>query len=506
MHLRSRQTALALGLILVCLIAEAVVLRIGIDDLDEGYFVQQGVRVLHGQIPYRDFESLYAPGLAYTHAALFGLLGGPLLMLPRALSLAARAGTALLLFGMARPLVRQPLWAAMPGLYLLVALDDAPVRWEPHPGWLSTLLAVLAAWCLSHRPTRRRLAAAGVCAGGAFVFKQNTGVFMLAAIVVRGAAEAWPTAANLTKVTHPRLVSANAIHHRGKSSATWRTAVRQRVSVILLPIAAFGIVTAVWLAPLLIALHGDVTHLGVLIGAVNQAGLFAGPEWPVLVPALCLVGGVWLWRSPFDARLRWYVVAGSALSLTQYPRMDALHLVWSAPLLLVSGAVCLDRLRPAIAGLLLLGAFALTAPTLGSRLAAVQQPSVPIQAVPYAAGIEVPERTRADLEGIVADIQTRTRPNEPIFVYPSSPLLYTLTDRPNPVRFDHVNPGAADARQIEQVMDDLATANVRLVVISDFWEAAWGPPGPNADLEAWLAGRFTEVARYGAYRVLSADL
>ena len=51
-------------------------LRVGIDDLDEGYFVQQGARVLHGQVPYRDFLSLYTPGLAYLHAALFWALGG----------------------------------------------------------------------------------------------------------------------------------------------------------------------------------------------------------------------------------------------------------------------------------------------------------------------------------------------------------------------------------------------------------------------------------------------
>jgi hypothetical protein len=44
------------------------------------------------------------------------------------------------------------------------------------------------------------------------------------------------------------------------------------------------------------------------------------------------------------------------------------------------------------------------------------------------------------------------------------------------------------------------------VVISDYWQAAWGPPGPNAPLLAWLDRRFAEVARYGAYRVLLPGL
>jgi hypothetical protein len=187
--------------------------------------------------------------------------------------------------------------------------------------------------------------------------------------------------------------------------------------------------------------------------------------------------------------------------------MDALHLVWSAPLLLVSGAITLDRLRPALAGLIMLGVFALATPTVLSRLGAVAQPRVPIsQEVRYASGLEVPRATHTDLQGVIAEVRARTKPNEPIFVYPTSPLLYVLAGRPNPTRFDHLNPGAADPHQIEQVIDDLEAAGVRLIVISDFWASAWGPPGPNAVLDTWLATHFTEVARYSAYRVLAPGL
>jgi hypothetical protein len=126
--------------------------------------------------------------------------------------------------------------------------------------------------------------------------------------------------------------------------------------------------------------------------------------------------------------------------------------------------------------------------------------------VRYAAGLVVPEQTRSDLEGVVAEIQVRTQPNEPIFVYPTSPLLYVLAERPNPTRFDHLNPGAADERQIEQIIRDLEGSRVRLIVVSDYWQTVWGAPGANAPLEDWLARHFVEVARYSAYRVLVADL
>jgi 4-amino-4-deoxy-L-arabinose transferase-like glycosyltransferase len=471
--------ALLLGLvaIVILLAAELAVLRVGIDDLDEGYFVQQGARVLAGQLPYRDFATLYTPGLVYLHAALFWALGGPYVIAPRALALLTRAALALLLFVMARPLVRNPLWAAAPSVFLLLALDDAPVRWEPHPGWLSTLFAVLAAWCLSHTPSTRWLVASGLAAGASYLFKQNTGVFIIAAIVAGSVL--------ITRDAQPRKKQ------------------------LVIPVVAFAGLTAVWLIPLLVAIHGQVALLAGFVGAVDQAGLLSPPEPSILVPLACLVGGLWLARRCADGPLRWYLLAGTAIFCTQYPRMDTLHLAWSAPVLLVVGAVVMDRVRPAVAGLIALGLIGLSWPVLSSRLDVLTDPSprVPISAeVRYAAGLEVPQATATDLQGVVADIQGRTRPGEPIFVYPTSPLLYVLAERPNPTPFDHLNPGAATPAQIQGVIADIEAANVGLVVVSDFWQAVWGPPGANAPLETWLSSHFVEVARDGAYRVLASGL
>jgi hypothetical protein len=473
--------ALALGLIGACLLGEAAVLRTGIDDLDEGYFVQQAARVLHGQVPYRDFQTLYTPGLITLHALVFGALGGPYVMAPRALALLARAALASALYVLTRPVVRRPLWAAAPGLFLLVAFDDAPERWEPHPGWLSTLFAVLAAWCVARsqvsgvdqRTALRFLIGSGLAAGFAYLFKQNTGAFILAAIGLWG---------------------------------TFGT--QDRFSRTLVPLAAFAALTLAWLIPLLVVLHGDVSSLGEFVGAVNQAGLAAPPEASMGIPLLCLAGGVWLARRRgADARLRWYLLGGAALFCSEYPRMDTLHLAWSAPLLLVVGAMALDRVRSLTVALaIVLGAFLLTGRTLASRLDLIQQPRVPISDVGPAFGVEAPPRTAADLQAVTADIQRRTQPVEPIFVYPTSPLLYALAERPNPTQFDHLNPGAASPSQIGGVIADLEAAQVRVIVISEYWLIAWGPPGPNARLQVWLDSRFVEVARYGAYRVLVPGL
>ncbi len=456
-----RGALLALALIVGCLFVEVVLLRVGIDDLDEGYFVQQATRVLHGQVPFRDFETLYSPGLAYLHAAFFALLGGPNLVAARALGLATRAALALALFAIARPLVGNPLWAAVPALFLLVGLDDAPERWEPHPGWLSALGAVLAAWVIARGTGRRALVAAGALIAASYAFKQNTGVFMLLAAL------AWLMTSKRT----------------------------QRAQDIATLLGSFAAVTAVWLVPLAIATRDSPGRLGVLFGAVNQAGLVSPPEQTMVVPLLCVAAGAALaWRG--TSTLRWYLLAALALFATQYPRMDTLHLAWSAPLLLVLGVVAADRMRPWNAALVVLFLAIEAYPMVAARAEFAALPRRPV------ANVEAPAQTAIDLTGLVGDLRQRTRPGEPIFVYPTSPLIYVLADRANPTRFDHLNPGAATPAQLQQVIDDLEASRVPAVVVSDFWEQAWGEPGPNAALEDWIASHFVEAARYGPYRVL----
>jgi hypothetical protein len=450
-------------LLAVCVVGELMVLNVGIDDLDEGYFAQQALRLLHGQVPYRDFETLYTPGLGALHAGVFAALGGSAsLMAMRALALAARAALAVLLYVLARPIVRNPLWAAMPSVVLLLGVDDAPVRWEPHPGWLSSLFAVTCVWCGTRRCSTGWLLAAGVAAAAAYAVKQNTGVFILAALLVWSGRRFW------------------------------------------IPLAAFVGVTIVWLLPLATAVlsAAPLASLGVLVGAVSQAGLFSPPEPTLLIPAACLAGGIWLVRRDPDPRLRWYLLGGTAIFLTEFPRMDTLHLLWSAPVLLVLGAAALDRMRPLVAVVVLLVVVGLLAPNWTSRVEYLRQPMAPVPS----GGVVAPVSTADDINATVAEIQQRTHPNEPIFVYPTSPLLYALAVRPNPTRFDHLNPGSASSGQLAQVIADLSRANVRLAVVSDFWEAAWGPPGESLVLEDWLNAHFTEVARHGAYRVLAADL
>ena len=82
-----------------------------------------------------------------------------------------------------------------------------------------------------------------------------------------------------------------------------------------------------------------------------KAALMAVPRAcngsPGLRALRSLCAGVWLARhgplTARDWRLRWYVFAGGFTFLVQFPRLDDFHLIWSACIPLVVGAIALDR-------------------------------------------------------------------------------------------------------------------------------------------------------------------
>src|SRR5919199_5518612 len=112
-RLRSVSEPLAVGLgTLAVLGAYAWMTRYRIDLVDEGYFLDLASRVQHGQLPYRDFDTYYTPGLFYVQAAALALFG-PNVLVSRALMVGLRVACGLLLYTLARR-VASPAFAAVP--------------------------------------------------------------------------------------------------------------------------------------------------------------------------------------------------------------------------------------------------------------------------------------------------------------------------------------------------------------------------------------------------------
>jgi hypothetical protein len=232
-------------------------------------------------------------------------------------------------------------------------------------------------------------------------------------------------------------------------------------------------------------------------------------------------------RSLVDWRLRWYLTIGSLLLVTQYPRMDTLHLAWSAPLLLVVGIAVIARAhawlvrnghtghaRAALVGASFFSVLLASAvPGLYDR-AGVLYTSNPdtgwpertglltLERPPIIAGFRLDAAAAYQLRDLLAYLDAETPAGEPIFVYPSSPLVYVLADRPNPTRYSHVYPGLALADQ-QALTSTLDSAGVRTVVVSDAWLDFWGSTESDSAITAYLDTVFQERARFGVFRVLT---
>jgi hypothetical protein len=92
----------SLGLVAIGMIAVAVVylwpgLIAHLNIYDEGLIVYGAVRVMDGQIPYRDFWTQYSPAQLYTLAGLFKLFGANILV-ERVWDIVIRAGLAFVIF------------------------------------------------------------------------------------------------------------------------------------------------------------------------------------------------------------------------------------------------------------------------------------------------------------------------------------------------------------------------------------------------------------------------
>jgi hypothetical protein len=623
--------ALAIGTLLL----DLALIRLGLDSQDEGYFLEQATRVLRGQLPYRDFDSLYTPGLLYVHAALLDLLGGHDVLALRAVGLVARIVLALSLYGLCRPLAR-PFFAWLPSAYVLIGLDTIPTSWEPHPGWPAAALSVLAALAFSRLPevpaTRRPwwLVGIGALTAMAFATKQNVGVFVGIALVVylvwhgthvaesgvvspslRGlqiglvaalaAAVAWLISPHFSPMLAGYFLGPIVIAGLVPLAAVEVSSRGRRVGSVLADVgllgAGFVAISVPWLIALLAALNGQWELLRGFVGVVNQDILWhpldlpTNGAWPSvigvaaalafavymrrrplgLIAALLALAGfgvtmfvltaqpsdslgdailwtparaanglqgflpllaigaaiVWCFKAPPDLtrwRLGWMTIAAAVMFLAEYPRIDAIHLAWSSPLAVGAGAVMLDRLharlgqrwqlgvrsQTVLAVALVLVPLATTLPMVIQRAQALLDPPdhtrlstfTPITGLGGVRNVLANQNDQATVVAAARYAQGITQPREPIFVYPSSPLIYVMADRPNPTRFAHLYPGAATPDQLQQVIATLETVRVAVVNSSDM--TYWGPPASNQPLETYLATNYREVARFGDYRVLTS--
>jgi hypothetical protein len=164
----------------------------GVTNCDEWTFVHDGLRLLRGEVIYRDYFQFTPPGTAWL-AAFGQAVCGPGVLGPRLLQEAGLVATGLMLHAIARHLGCGPWVAILPALAPMLALH----RWIPafNHHWLvlpwMTAALLLALRGASEARAHAAWAGAGLAAGLACWVLQSDGGVLVLSLLGWLALEAW---------------------------------------------------------------------------------------------------------------------------------------------------------------------------------------------------------------------------------------------------------------------------------------------------------------------------
>jgi hypothetical protein len=153
-------------------------LHLTLDLRDEGYLFYEIERVANGEVPHRDFRSVYGPLVYAANAPVYRASGGEILAVRRQLAV-LRALAVLAVYAIARHLVGRP-YALVAAL--LSAAWFGRVLWNlntPYAALYTVPIALVALWLALRGLARGRIGwvfAAGLASGLAVLFKQSLGL------------------------------------------------------------------------------------------------------------------------------------------------------------------------------------------------------------------------------------------------------------------------------------------------------------------------------------------
>lgn len=183
-----RQTTLTQAARAATLIGAAVLIvlpiKFPINLYDEGLALVNGMRILNGAIPFRDYWAIYPPGQSYALAALFAVAGETVLV-ERIYDTLVRIALALVIYVLAAQLLRSWQWALAPYVAAAVLLAAATFYgYAVFPALLFGFAALTLTFRYVDDSRRRWLVGAGVLTGFTTFFRLDLGFYTAASVGV----------------------------------------------------------------------------------------------------------------------------------------------------------------------------------------------------------------------------------------------------------------------------------------------------------------------------------
>lgn len=478
-----------------CIAYLCVFLRHSTLEPDEGIVLQGAERILHGELPYRDFFSFYTPGSFYLVAFLFRTFGDSFVVARASLTVAG-AICSVVTYLLARRVCSLgiSLFAA-----ILATTAGAAFRFLVLHNPYSTLLCCLAVYAaVKFLETQKSgwafavgsLAAltflteqskgAGLCIGLAigFLLLQTLGrtqLLQTPMIVALALGFAWPLA-----LTFGYFWSHQAIHVMLQS---WLWPLQHYTQANHVP---YGFQN--W------SDHSReiIFHTGPLWIRVIQT-LVASPG--LLVPLLPLIAGgiliylcLHLWRrrdAPADSHyylLTCSILVGLLASIVAV-RADILHFMYLSPLWYLVLAWVLGsngiRNRALLAARPLLTAYSLTIFGLLGMAVLLAATGAQLQLDTRRGVIKTFQN-----DTVVPYLQAHIPPGKTLLVYPYLPLYNYLTATLSPSPYDYFQPGMNTPAQAQEIVSSLETQQAQAILFEPWFPEKFANSWPGTPLPA----------------------
>jgi hypothetical protein len=463
---------------------------------DEGIYLASGLRILHGEVPYRDFFLFTGPGTPLIQSLLLRWCGEKLWAARVPLSVDLGVLTAVLFWLVDRLATRA---AALLAAACFLAFETADAsrlvadhRWDSAAS--ATLAIALTVSLLDH-PSRVRAVLAGALAALAAWITPPlalvAAVILVAAraefssvIVGAGACSAifavWIAAHGAIRATIDGLLWP-ATHYIGANRTSYGSVTGGYANLLHVDGAGEWIVTILLLASL--TLPASLPPLSAI-------------AWPLRLKS----------QPPENRTIVLFLLASiAALVMGTLPRPDLNHLTNVAAPAYALGAAWIARTLPKPAALGIAAMFFVLAAAdysiaIQRRLA---EPSIETRVGKL--------RGPADDLDTLEFVESQIPPQDTFFAFPYLPNFYFVTGASNPTRFSYLQPGMFSADEERQALAELEASPPDRILYVDVPPAAYQRMWPGSDpsrlrfpaIEQFIAARYRPLARHGAYRLLA---
>lgn len=462
---------------------------------DEGLVLTNSERIRAGEVPYRDFWTMYGPGYFYALAGLFSLVE-PTILAARLLDTGLRFLLTLAVYGLARRMTSQ--WVALVP-YTFVTFWLATIRFYSYPAFPAVgalLLAALAFSAYLRQGGGRWVLLTGMALGLTALLRLDFGGYGAIGFALAAA------------LLHLRRSAPGEAPGRARLQALARTEALMAGGALLVAAPVYG-------ALLVAAGFSTVYEAMIAFPATTFREVRHLPVPPLFADFGQMTGGVWhdwlrlylplatygaatvvalrrLFFRPVpasDRRLEaaaLYValtVTGLGLVVKATSRYHDLHVVPTSILAVIVATALVARVPPKLGrsvpfrvGLVGLGVLLLSGPYVAHFWV------ISLRGATSATGC-YSDLARAgcvpvnhEQAQVVAYLQARTSPSDYLFVgnarhdaiFVNDLLLNFLADRRSPTRYAELHPGLATTLPVQQeIVRELAVKRVAWVVTLD---------------------------------------